>query len=146
MGLPSPLEYPRSLQFCFLELRTSFLCSSLFLFHSSFTTFSRSPAEISSNSLRYRACSLSLPSLSDRRAPTGTSSISHLPRSRFDCKRLFSSAIFKCLPHFGKESSLFVPSFPFFVALPRPSPFVVSLRPFADFPRHTLCVHRCVLR
>ena len=73
------------------------------------------------NFVKFRAlpCSSSAPpSFSNRRAPTGTSSISHLPRSRFASERLLGFlvslhllATFKCLPHYGKESSLFVPSF-----------------------------------
>ena len=42
----------------------------------------------------YRAYSFPLPSLSDRRAPTGTSSISHLPRSKFANERLLLSVSF----------------------------------------------------
>ena len=117
----------------------------------------RQPLKFRQIPLYSRAYSFSPPSLSDSRAPTEASSIFHLPRSRFVNERLLFwvcfkvfphhlSAIFKCLPHFGKESSLFVPSFPFFAAFPRPS--------FCRIPTTTcqvplgylLYVHRCILR
>ena len=106
----------------------SFFCYSLIL------SFSQTPLPITRrNFVKFRALpcySSAPPSLSDRRAPTGTSSISHLPRSKFASERLLGFlvslhllATFKCLPHYGKESSLFVPSF---LLLPLPAASLVS--------------------
>ena len=154
--LTCTLEYLLSLRFYCLELRESYLCTScsfFFLFCSPIFLF-RSPAEISSNSLRYRAYSFSPPSLSDRRAPTGTSSISHLPRSRFANERLFrflsvSLHFFRqflsaCLTT-GRNHRFSYPPFLFCRTL-RLS--LVSY-PYDGLPIYLGCflsVHRCILR
>ena len=149
VGLPSPLEYLLSFQFYFLELRIPYCVPPYaFLYRFFSKRLSRSPAEISSNSLRYRAYSFSHPLLHNCREPTEASSIFHSPRSRFINERLPFWVVFLSVsPHFfgnllsaclttGRNHRFSYP--PFFFS---PSthfgvfPFVVSLRPLADFPQ-----------
>ena len=77
----------------------------------------------------------SCPCLSfDCRVPTGTSSNSHLPRSGHFHEHLVFSAIFMRSPRCGKESSLFIPSFPLI-----PSPY-----PYGTLPTLSAVLYLCI--
>ena len=128
--IPSPLEYLLSFQFYFLELRIPY-CVPPYAFS---LVSSQNASPDHPPKFRQIPCATVLIRFLTRCFPTAE----RLPKLRqssicpvlglqtnayflgrlFKCFPSLFRQFFKCLPHYGKESSLFVPSFPFLRRLP----------------------------